>query len=132
MPFSVRRMVLMISKLFIMRAVSGFECDNRAGSTREASLDLLEGAPSENQFVGPQHVIRAQRIAGSQGDIRHISRSERQVFVTSLTDDERAAFEFEGGQDTKEFFGAGGLKFEFVQHEDISGAQSFAQSLAQS
>src|SRR5450432_294139 len=81
-PFSVRRTVLMISKGFML-------------FVGQAGFDFFKRALREQQFVGTQHVVSVQRVAGRERDFFNVARGERQILVNAGGNDERRAFQFQ-------------------------------------
>src|SRR5450631_3558603 len=117
-PFSVRRTVLMISKAFMLFL----------GKT---GFDFFKRALGEQQFVGAQHVVSVQRIAGGQRDFFKVARGKRQIFINAGGNDERRAFQIQRGNNADKILGLRRGELQIVHDDHVTELEAFAQGFAQ-
>src|SRR5215831_16220640 len=97
---------------------------------RQTGFELLERTPGEKQFIRAENVVSIQRVAGRKGDVRDVTRRERQVFVRALSNNEGAPFQFQSREQAFELFGLRRFEFKLVHKDNVTCAKTFGNGFA--
>ena len=98
----------------------------------ETGFDNFKSALGEEQFVGAQHVIGVERIAGGERHAANVAGGTREISIgCTAGNDERGARQFQRVNDLDEIFRLGRGQFQIVHDHHVAHFEAFGQSLAE-